>query len=128
MPPVFLTLDEVLAIHSDQLARYGGRPGIRDLALLESALAQPSASFGGRMLHADIFEMAAAYLFHIVQNHAFIDGNKRVGTAAAIIFLGLNEIVFNADETELEAFVRDVAQGLATKEEISAFLRKCSNS
>ena len=76
MPPVLLTLDEVLEIHRDQLARYGGSQGIRDLGLLQSALAQPPATFGGQFLHADLFETAAAYLLHIVQNHPFVDGNK----------------------------------------------------
>ena len=76
MSPDFLTLDEVLEIHRDQIERYGGAAGIRDLGLLQSALAQPSATFGGQYLHADLHEMAAAYLYHLVQNHPFLDGNK----------------------------------------------------
>jgi death-on-curing protein len=73
--PVFLSLGDVIEIHRDQIARYGGDPGIRDLGLLQSAVAIPAAGFGGRFLHTDLFEMAAAYLFHISQNHPFIDGN-----------------------------------------------------
>src|SRR6266702_1459663 len=90
MAPTFLTTDQVLEIHSDQIARYGGMAGVRDLGLLQSALAQPQATFGGQLLHADLFEMAAAYLFHLVQNHPFVDGNKRVGAVAAIVFLLTN--------------------------------------
>src|SRR5437867_10279787 len=90
MAPTFLSLDEILEIHKDQIARYGGMAGIRDLGLLQSALAQPQATFGSQFLHADLIEMAAAYLFHIVQNHPFIDGNKRVGAVAALVFLQLN--------------------------------------
>ncbi len=75
----FLTLEDVLEIHALQLARYGGADGLRDPGLLESALAQPQASFGGDFVHESLFAMAAAYLFHIVSNHAFVDGNKRTG-------------------------------------------------
>jgi death-on-curing protein len=77
--PVFLTLGEVIEIHRDQIERYGGDPGIRDLSRLQSVLATPVAGFGGRYLHTDLFAMAAAYLFHITQNHPFVDGNKRAG-------------------------------------------------
>src|SRR5438128_11544386 len=111
MTPTFLTLDEVLAIHRDQIARYGGAPGIHDPGLLQSALAQPQAGFGGQFLHTDLFEMAAAYLFHIVQNHPFIDGNKRVGAVSAIVFLRMNNQDINATEDELEALVLTLAQG-----------------
>src|SRR6266702_4481030 len=90
MSPTFLTLDEVLEIHEDQLARYGGMDGILTVHLLESALAQPQATFVGKYLLADLFEMSAAYLFHLVQNHPFVDGNKRVGAVAAIVFLLTN--------------------------------------
>ena len=74
--PDFLQTSDLLRLHTDQITRYGGDPGIRDLGLLGSAIAQPQAGFGGQFLHADIFEMAAAYLFHIVQNHPCLDGNK----------------------------------------------------
>ena len=84
---IFLTLADVLDIHLYQLAHFGGSSGIRDLNLLKSAVAMPQMSFGGVMLHKDIYEMAAAYLFHLVENHPFIDGNKRSGAMAAIVFL-----------------------------------------
>ena len=91
--PYFLTLAEIVAIHSDQIARYGGRAGIRDMALLESATAQPSAGFGGHYFHRDLHEMAAAYAFHLCQNHPFFDGNKRVAIASALVFLRMNDII-----------------------------------
>jgi len=71
--PIFLTLDEILAIHRDQIERYGGAYGVRDMGLLQSAVAMPSAAAYGQYLHTDLCEMAAAYLFHIAQNHAFVD-------------------------------------------------------
>jgi death-on-curing protein len=123
MSPVFLTLDEVLEIHQDQLTRYGGRGGVRDLGLLQSALAQPPAAFGGRYLHVDLLEMAAAYLFHITQNHPFIDGNKRVGVVAAVVFLRLNDQNIDATNDELEALVLSVAKGQADKAAIAQFFR-----
>jgi death on curing protein len=88
--PTFLTLDEVLELHDDQIATYGGEPGIRDMGLVESAVAQPAASFGGEYLHTDLFLMAAALAFHIAESQAFVDGNKRTGLAAAGTFLKLN--------------------------------------
>ena len=121
--PIFLTLEEALEIHQDQLARYGGTDGNLNHASLESALAQPQASFGGRFLHADVFEMAAAYLFHLAQNHAFADGNKRVATVAAIVFLSLNGYELDADESELENLVLSVARGEVRGDEIAAFFR-----
>ena len=80
--PRFLTKEYVTAIHADQINKYGGGQGLRDVGLLESALAQPRATFGGEWLHPTLFDMAAAYLFHLVENHPFLDGNKRVGAKA----------------------------------------------
>ncbi|RJP30059.1 MAG: type II toxin-antitoxin system death-on-curing family toxin [Actinobacteria bacterium] len=121
--PLFLTLAEVLEIHQDQLRRYGGRSGIRDLDLLKSAMAMPQAGMGEEYFHADIIEMAAAYLFHIVRNHPFIDGNKRTEAVAALVFLALNGFEVEADEAEFERLVRKVAEGRTDKGEITGFLR-----
>jgi death-on-curing protein len=77
MLPLFLDIDRVLRTHRSLIERYGGAEGIRDVGLLHSAIAMPQASFGGEFLHKNLFEMAAAYLYHIVQNHPFVDGNKR---------------------------------------------------
>ena len=112
----FLTLEEVLEIHSDQLQRYGGGPGIRDQGLLISALAQPSSSFQGQYLHSSLFHMAAAYLFHIVKNHPFIDGNKRTGVVSSLMFLALNEIEIELSEDEMEKMVLDVASSKMEKD------------
>ncbi|MDD4890588.1 MAG: type II toxin-antitoxin system death-on-curing family toxin [Phycisphaerae bacterium] len=126
MQPLFLTLDEVIRIHRDQVERYGGSAGVRDVGLLESAVAAPKASFGGHRRHANLFEMAAAYLFHIVGNHAFIDGNKRTGAAAAaaIVFLILNGVKLEPDEDGLEAITMAVAKGEASKRDVAAFFRR----
>jgi len=124
--PIFLNLEEILQIHADQIGRYGGSRGIRDLALLESAVAMPQAGFGSRYVHADLFEMAAAYLFHIVQNHPFVDGNKRVGAAAALVFLKLNGITIQVTTAALVKTVLGVAQGKIGKAAAADFFRKGS--
>ncbi len=128
MTPVFLSLGEALEIHRDQIERYGGNPGIRDLSLLQSAPAIPATGFGGRYLHTDLFEMAAAYLFHITQNHPFIDGNKRIGVVASLVFLSLNGVEVAADEDEFEKTMLAVANGKLDKAAVAKFLRKNSNS
>jgi death-on-curing protein len=120
---VFLTLDEALALHADQIGRYGGRPGIRAVELLESALAAPAATFGGGYLHGDLHEMAAAYLFHLVKNHPFVDGNKRAGLVAMLVFLGFNGLRLEADQDELTDLVLAVAEGRMSKAEIAVFVK-----
>ena len=120
---LFLTLDEVLQLHASRIELYGGSHGVRDQGLLESALAQPSQSFGGTYLHEDMPAMASAYLFHIVQNHPFIDGNKRTGAAAAIVFLKMNNVRLIPDEDALEQLVQAVARGEVGKSEIATFFR-----
>jgi death-on-curing protein len=120
----FLDLEQVLRIHRDQIERYGGEASIRDLGLLESAIAMPQAGFGGQFLHNDVFEMAAAYLFHIAKNHPFVDGNKRTGLASALVFLELNAVDVVVDEDRLADMVLEVAEGKLGKEEIAAFFRK----
>jgi death-on-curing protein len=120
--PLFLTLDEVLAVHADQIRRYGGRKGVLDLGLLGSALAMPQASFDGVRLHASLAEMAAAYLFHISQNHPFVDGNKRTALAAALLFLWLNDLRLEAEEDELTDLVMGVAAGRHGKADVAVFI------
>jgi death on curing protein len=122
-PTFFLTLDEVLSLHEDQIRRYGGRRGVRDLGLLSSAIGMPGSTFEGVFLHNDIFEMAAAYLFHIARNHPFVDGNKRTALAAALTFLWLNGFRLMADETALTDLVVSIAAGEATKAEAAVFLK-----
>ena len=122
----FLGLQEVLEIHRDQVTRYGGTAGIRDLDLLTSALGMPGATFNGEFLHTDVYEMAAAYLFHLVKNHPFLDGNKRVGAVAALVFLTLNGHDFQAPEDNLAETVLAVARGEIGKSEVTVFLRRWS--
>lgn len=124
MDPQFLALDEVLALHSDQIRRYGGRPGLRDVSLLSSAIAMPAATYRGEYLHQGLPEMAAAYLFHICRNHPFIDGNKRASLAAALTFLWLNRMSVKASEDELTELVMGVAAGTIGKPEVAVFLKQ----
>jgi len=102
-------------MHEEQIERYGGSSGLRDAAGLESAVATPQATFGGEFLHTSIPAMAAAYLFHLCQNHPFIDGNKRVGANAAITFLLMNNWEPRFDEEELVDLVLSVATGGLSK-------------
>lgn len=118
----FLGLDEVIALHAEQIERYGGSLGVRDLGLLESAVASPEASFGGEYLHATPPEMAAAYLFHLSQNHPFVDGNKRVAAAAMIMFVYLNDRDLECSEDELVELTLGVASGTRTKADAAVFL------
>jgi death-on-curing protein len=122
--PEFLTLDEVLGIHADQIRVYEGASGLRDLALLRSAIAMPETTFDGEYLHPSVFEMAAAYLFHLARNHPFVDGNKRTALMCALVFLGLNGERLRADPDDLYSLVVGVAAGEVDKAEVSVFLRR----
>ena len=118
---LFLTLDDIIESHQNQIDTYGGSYGIRDIGLLESAISQPEASFGGQYLHADIFQMASAYIYHLVMNHPFVDGNKRVGLEAALIFLEINNENLNASDEELVDLVLKTTAGQVGKREIAEF-------
>ena len=121
--PVFLTVEQVERVHRSMLEAYGGLDGLRDAGLLASAVAMPQATYDGEWLHADLFEMAAAYLFHLVKNHPYIDGNKRVGASCALIFLDLNGVKVEADEDGVVEITLRAATGSADKSDIAAFLR-----
>jgi death-on-curing protein len=121
--PTFLGLDEVIELHADQVERYGGASGIRDLGLLESALALPAATFDGRFLHESVFEMAAAYLVSIAQSHPFVDGNKRAALITAIAFLGLNGWRVHAEVAPLIELVLAVAERKRSKAEVTVFFQ-----
>jgi len=123
MAPLFLDPEHVLRLHRSLLEHYGGIEGVRDAGLLDSAISMPQATFGGQHLHGDLFEMAAAYLYHIVQNHPFLDGNKRTGAAAAIVFLAINDIQIDNDEQGLVDLTLSVATGQMDKPEIAEFFR-----
>ena len=122
--PEFLTLGEVLGIHADPIRVYGGASGIRDLALLRSAIAMPATTFDGEYLHPSVFEMAAAYLFHVARNHPFVDWNKRTALMCALVFLGFNGQRLRADPDDLYSLVDGVAAGAVDKAEVSVFLRR----
>lgn len=122
--PAFLTLVEVIEIHKDQIERYGGQLGVRDFGLLESALAQPEASFAGEWLHKDLYEMASAYAYHICQNHPFIDGNKRTALACAFVFLELNGMSVIDSKGRLKNTMLRMASGKIDKRRFTEILRK----
>ena len=120
----FLTLAEVLLIYEDQIRRYGGTYGVRDLSLLSSAVYQPQASFEKQFLHKTIPEMAAAYAYHLCENHALIDGNKRVALASALVFLDINDYDFDCSEEEIYRILMAVAGNKMNKAELTEkFLR-----
>jgi len=120
----FLSLAELLEIHQDQVTRYGGALGIRDIELLKSAIGMPMATYGGDFLHTDVYEMAAAYLYRLVKNHPFLDGNKRVGAVAALVFLLLNGYEFDAPEDDFAELVLGVARGELDKAQEAVFMRR----
>ena len=124
MDPLFLTLDQVLGLHDDQIRLFGGSGGIRDLGLLQSAIGNAQATFSGQFLQETLFEMAAAYLYGICRNHPFIDGNKRTAADAALTFLDLNGIEINATEDDLYDLVLAVAEGRISKAVVAVFFEQ----
>lgn len=123
MQPIFLSLARVIDIHQNSIETYGGSPGVRDMGLLQSAISQPQMQFSGAYLHDGLAAMAGAYLYHLVKNHPFVDGNKRTGAMAAFIFLDLNDIELTATEEEYTELVLSVAAGNADKNQVIAFFR-----
>jgi death on curing protein len=121
-----LTVPAVKAIHAEVLAAHGGASGIRDEALLESAVAAPQATMMGQPLISDPLEIAAAYLFYLCRNHAFIDGNKRTALAACLVFLESNGLLRDAKlpTDKWEEFVLDVAASKLGRDETTQRLRK----
>lgn len=119
-----LSVENVLAIHAHQIRVYGGADGLRARGLLESAVAMPQQSFGGVLMHEDVAAMAAAYWFHLAKNHAFVDGNKRVAAAAALLFLRLNTTKRLPTWQEGERVTMAVAASQLSKTELTEWLRK----
>jgi len=120
----YLSVDNVLRLHSLAIEHFGGASGVRDDALLESAVMMPQAAFGGQELHPDLPSKCGAYLFHISQAHAFMDGNKRTAMAAALTFLRLNGHDINADDDDLIEIGLGVAAGAIGKDELTERLRR----
>jgi death-on-curing protein len=121
---IFLTVEQVIDFHTDIVNEFGGAHGIREIGLLISALEMPKATMFGEFLHVSIYDKAAAYLYHIVCNHPFVDGNKRSGLVTALTFLEVNDVVLVYDEYELEELVVGVATGKIGKPAIAAFFHK----
>jgi len=125
----YLSVAAVEAIHAEVLAAHGGSTGLRDRMLLESAVAAPQASFGGQPLIGDPIEAAAAYLFYLCRNHPFVDGNKRTGLAACLVFLQSNGLLPDpgapgASIEKWEKLVIDVATSRIDREQTTSRLRK----
>lgn len=119
-----LTVEIVREIHAEAITRFGGSEGVRDRALLESAVAAPQASLGGKSPYRDLAEVAAAYLYYLCRNHPFIDGNKRAALGACIVFLRLNGIEPRPDGPEWEEFVLAIASGSLDREQVTIRLRE----
>ncbi|AFZ11764.1 death-on-curing family protein [Crinalium epipsammum PCC 9333] len=126
LTPKFITWDEVLDIHTDQIFSFGGSVGIRDEGLLESALAQPQVTFAGELLHPTIYEQAAAYLYHLAMNHPFIDGNKRTAFAVMDTFLRLNGYALNLTDEQAYNLVIQVVNHQISKEELIGYLQSAN--
>ncbi len=116
---LFLTIEEVLAIHQKMIERYGGDPTIRDLGLIDSAVMMPQQSFAGEYIHPSVPSMAAAYWFHLCSNHGFGDGNKRTAVGAALVFLDVNGHGLALTVDELEQITLDVAGSRLDKERLT---------
>ena len=125
--PLFLDVDDVLELHATHEI-YGGAAGLRDRGLLESAVAQPQTSFGGEFAHDGLFAMAAAYLFHIVKNHAFVDGNKRAGVLSAVVFLDINGISIAHPSEALYELTMGLAEGRVDKSAVAGELERIAKS
>lgn len=127
-PVRFLSVGNVLSIHADTIAQEGGSAGVRDIGLLESAVAMPQATFEGVYLHPGLAGKAAAYLFHLCRNHAFVDGNKRAAAFSTVLFLALNGMPDDALplESELEHVTLAVARGEMAKADITLWLQSLS--
>lgn len=121
---IFLTRPQILRLHQLALEEHGGQDGIRDQDLLEAAIAMPEATFGGELLHPDVPSIAAAYLFHLCQNHPFIDSNERVGLLAALVFLDIHSFSLSLTQTERERMTLAVASGDLSKSALTELIRR----
>jgi len=121
---VGLSAAQILALHQALLRAFGGRRGLRDRGALEASLARPFATFDGEDLYPDAAAKAAALMHSLVSNHPFVDGNKRVGAAAAELFLEVNSWSLHAEDDDLEEITLAVARGEITAEELAIWLRQ----
>ena len=121
---VYLSVDQLLRLHEKQIENFGGSAGVRDRGGLESAVARPAMTFGGEDLYGDLPAKAAALMHSLVMNHAFVDGNKRVGAAAAELFVMLNDSVLDATDSEMEQTTLAVARGEMDVEPLTIWFRQ----
>jgi death-on-curing protein len=126
-PPEFLDLADVIGFHAAGIARWHGSSGLRDRGALESAIAQPQATFAGEYLHEDLFAMAAAYAFHIAEAQAFVDGNKRAAVLAAIVFLDINGFRIPQHEDVVYLAMCEIAAHTMSKGQLAGLLRDLAN-
>lgn len=123
---IFLTFEQVLAIHDDQIELYGGSHGIRELTLFESAIMRPQTTFGGKDLYLSIFEKASVLMHSLIMNHPFIDGNKRTGTVSTLAFLEINGIRIIVGQKELTNISLKIESKNINIKEIASWLKKHS--
>lgn len=121
---IHLTVDIVKEVHAEAIAKFGGLDGVRDTALLESAVAAPQAGFSGKSLYKDIADLAAAYLFYLCRNHPFLDGNKRAALGACIVFLRLNGVKPAPDGPKWAELTMAVAAGQIDRDETTVRLKR----
>ena len=120
---LFLDCEDICRIHERSIEKFGGSFGVRSQELLESAASMPMSGFGDTLFHETIYEMAAAYMFHLIKNHPFVDGNKRTALATMEVFLGINGYKVEVSHEELYQFTIDVATGMfPSKKEIAAYI------
>lgn len=122
---LYLSLEQILESHQQIVSQSGGSHGVRDMGAVESALAQPSMSYGGQDLYPTLIEKAAALGYSLVNNHAFVDGNKRIGHAAMAVFIRMNGFRISAPVDEQETFILRLASGEVSREELVEWLRGC---
>lgn len=120
----YLSVEQVLELHAIQIAHYGGGKGLRDRGGVESAVARPAMTFGGEDLSPDVAAKAAALMHSLVMNHAFVDGNKRVGAHAAMVFIAVNEHEADITSAELEEVTLSVARGQMDVEPLTIWFRQ----
>jgi death on curing protein len=121
---LYLSLEQILDLHARQIRKFGGSSGLRDRGGLESAVARPAMTFGGEDLYPDVAEKAAALMHSLVMNHAFVDGNKRVGASAGELFLQLNAWHLSATDADLEEITLATARGELDGEALAIWFRQ----
>jgi len=120
----YIRFEEVIDFHDRLIKKYGGHSGIRDLGLLISAINMPKQTFGGKDLHISVQEKALAYLYHIIKNHAFMDGNKRTGVFVFLVFLKRNNATYDFEGKELEEIAVAIADNKINKTDLAILFRK----